>query len=48
MCISPQVLAASDADADEERVGTELSRSSSQVCFGLGVETRVTCASLKI
>ena len=33
------MLAASDADADEERVGAELSRSSSQVCFVLGVVT---------
>lgn len=40
------MLAASDADADEERVGTEMSRSSSQVRFDLGVETRVTCTSL--
>lgn len=40
------MLAASDADADEERVGTEMSRSTSQVRFDLGVETRVTCTSL--
>ena len=40
------MLAASDADADEERVGTEISRSSSQVRFGFGVETMVTCTSL--
>ena len=31
MYVSLQVLAASDADADEERVGGEISRSSSQV-----------------
>lgn len=35
-CISLQVLAASDADAEEERVGNEINRSSSQVrCKGV-------------
>ena len=34
--ISLQVLAASDADAEEERVGNEINRSSSQVrCEGV-------------
>ena len=42
------MLAASDADADEERVGTEISRSSSLVRFGLGVETRVTCTPVTL
>lgn len=33
MYISLQVLAASDADADEEKVASEISRSGSQVTF---------------
>lgn len=41
------MLAASDADAEEERVGAEISRSSSQVVFCLNVESRVVRLSVR-
>ena len=42
-CLSVQVLAASDADAEEERVASDsISRSSSQVSYCMMWEGRVT------